>query len=116
MPARNGTGPMGMGPLTGRGMGFCVGAIAPETVNMAPGQAWGLRGGRGFRGQGGGGGRGWRNRVWATGLPGCRRVAVAPATREQQMDALKGQAANLEGLLGELRKQIEACEANKGGK
>lgn len=25
MPARNGTGPMGQGPMTGRAMGFCTG-------------------------------------------------------------------------------------------
>ncbi|MDN5334474.1 MAG: hypothetical protein PWP59_1736, partial [Sphaerochaeta sp.] len=25
MPRRNGTGPMGYGPMTGRGMGYCRG-------------------------------------------------------------------------------------------
>ncbi|MCD6310782.1 MAG: DUF5320 domain-containing protein, partial [Candidatus Eremiobacteraeota bacterium] len=27
MPGGDGTGPMGMGPMTGRGMGFCAVAV-----------------------------------------------------------------------------------------
>ncbi len=30
MPRRDGTGPEGHGPMTGRGFGFCAGAYAPH--------------------------------------------------------------------------------------
>ena len=40
MPRLDGTGPMGQGPMTGRGLGFCGGGAR---------QGWGCRGGYGFR-------------------------------------------------------------------
>ena len=51
MPGGNGTGPSGMGPMTGRGMGYCAGYSAPGAVNPAFGRGLGLgfRGGRGAR-------------------------------------------------------------------
>ena len=73
-------------------------------------------------------GRRWRNMFFATGMPGWQRAAagwptaggvppyaVAP-TREQQLDALKGQAEYFEGALGDLRKRIEEIEAEKAEK
>jgi hypothetical protein len=48
MPRGDGTGPMGMGPMTGRGAGFCTGFAAPGYVNPV-GYGCGLGGGRGFR-------------------------------------------------------------------
>jgi hypothetical protein len=54
MPGRNGMGPMGQGPMTGRGMGWCGGANA--AIDM-PQRGPGLGMGRG-RGQGQGRGRG----------------------------------------------------------
>lgn len=43
MPGRNGTGPMGKGPMTGRGMGFCRNGKS----NIGLGMGFGFR--RGFR-------------------------------------------------------------------
>ena len=63
MPRRDGTGPRGMGPMTGAGLGFCAGLAVPALLNMAFGRG---RGGRG-------GGRGWRNMFCATGLAGWQR-------------------------------------------
>ena len=57
MPAGNGTGPRGEGPLTGRAMGRCSGYPAGG-YTTAPG---------------GGCGRGMRNRYYETGLPQWRR-------------------------------------------
>ncbi len=118
MPAGDGTGPMGMGAMTGRGAGFCAGYGVPGYMNPVSGR------GRGFWGRGGGG-RGRRNMFYATGLTGWQRAAagwpmasgvpptaVAP-TREQPLDALKGQAESFEGALGDLRKRIEELEAEK---
>ena len=38
---------------------------------------------------------------------------MAAPTREQQLEALKGQAEYFEGALGDLRKRIDAIEAAK---
>jgi hypothetical protein len=43
MPAGDGTGPMGMGPMTGRAAGYCVGYPLPGFANP-----FGLGWGRGF--------------------------------------------------------------------
>lgn len=44
MPGRNATGPLGQGPMTGRGMGSCRTGVAS---NVQPGRGLGL--GRGMR-------------------------------------------------------------------
>ncbi|RLA83694.1 MAG: hypothetical protein DRG31_05855 [Deltaproteobacteria bacterium] len=59
MPWGDGTGPMGLGPMTGRGAGFCAGFPVPGFMNPMPGRRF-------F-----GWGRGWG--FWATGLPGWAR-------------------------------------------
>jgi hypothetical protein len=75
MPAGDGTGPLGMGPMTGRGMGYCAGYPTPGFANT-----WPARFGRGFfgRGFGAGFGRGRGNRFWAraTGMPGWYRAGI----------------------------------------
>ena len=58
MPRGNGTGPMGMGPMTGRRAGFCAGYPVPGFMNPIGGRL-GLRFGRG-RGMGMGRGMGRR--------------------------------------------------------
>jgi hypothetical protein len=60
MPRGDGTGPAGMGPMTGRAAGYCAGYPVPGYMNPV--------GGRGFGGRGRGGGRGRRNWYYATGL------------------------------------------------
>jgi len=65
MPAGDGTGPMGMGPMTGRAAGYCGGYDAPGWANPVPSRGFGLGWGRGGgRGRGGSWGRGWRHRNW----------------------------------------------------
>ena len=44
MPFGDGTGPMGLGPMTGRGAGFCAGFGRPGFTNPIPGGwLWGSR-------------------------------------------------------------------------
>ena len=123
MPGGDRTGPMGMGPMTGRAAGYCAGFGAPGSMNFAPG--WGYWGwGRGSGG-GRGGGRGWRNWYYATGLTGWQRSAAGmpfqgypnvydygfPAmTREQEIDLLKGQAEYLEDTLDSIRMRLKELE------
>lgn len=49
MPRGDGTGPSGMGPLTGRGAGLCNGYDTPGFRNAMPGRVNGLGQGRGIR-------------------------------------------------------------------
>jgi len=87
MPRGDRTGPAGMGPMTGRGAGYCAGYDRPGFANP-----WvGGYGGRGF----GGGGRGWRNMYYATGLPGWARAGYAPAA-PKQLEAIQARLADLE--------------------
>ncbi len=117
MPAGDGTGPMGMGPMTGRAAGSCAGYGTPGYMN--PGFGRGMGRGRGAWG-GRGGGRGGRNMFCATGLTGWQRASAgwmppypAAPTHEQELEALKGQAQYFENALGDLRKRIEEVEAQK---
>jgi hypothetical protein len=96
MPSGDRTGPMGAGPKTGRGAGYCTGHAAPGCANLAPG----FRGGFGLRRGGRGGG--WRHRFYATGVPG--RVALTP---EQEAADLKAQSEWLRGQLDVIQKRIE---------
>lgn len=68
MPWGDGTGPLGLGPMTGRGAGYCAGFPVPGFMNPWP---------RGF-GLGFGRGRGRGFRFWArfTGLPGWYRASI----------------------------------------
>lgn len=121
MPRGDGTGPMGMGPMTGRAAGICAGYEAPGYMNPGFARGAGFGMGCGFRGRGGGrgmfggAGTGWRNMFYATGLTGWQRSAAIP-TREQQVEALKGQAEYLAETLGDVRKRLEELEAGKTGK
>lgn len=47
MPRGNGTGPAGMGPMTGRGAGFCAGFGMPGYANRGDGGFFGR--GMGFQ-------------------------------------------------------------------
>jgi hypothetical protein len=126
MPGGDGTGPAGLGPMTGRAAGFCAGYPAPGYMNPIGGRGyWGW--GRGFRG----GGRGWRNWYYATGLPGWARAGYGwPAggavagqyasggtpyapdlTAQKELDALKGQAEYFEDALDGIKKRIEELES-----
>jgi len=67
MPFGDGTGPMGYGPMTGRGAGYCAGFNAPGFMNPWPRGGRGF--GRGFRGRGFGRGFGWRRWGFAPVAP-----------------------------------------------
>jgi len=45
MPAGDGTGPFGLGPMAGRAAGYCAGYAMPGYVNPIPGRGFWGRGG-----------------------------------------------------------------------
>ncbi|MCK4887706.1 MAG: DUF5320 domain-containing protein [Planctomycetes bacterium] len=111
MPGGNGTGPAGMGPMTGRGAGYCAGYSVPGYANSV--------GGRGFFGFGRGVGRGrgfiGRGFGWARGGYGSPAFGVAAygqvpfnqtATPQQEVDGLKNQAKYLEDALNGIKDRI----------
>lgn len=128
MPAGDGTGPLGLGPMTGRRAGYCAGYGVPGYANPFPRWGWWGWGWWRGRGWGGGWGRGFRWRYWyyATGVPGWARYGVPPAwsvppvapyaappTSEQEVDFLRSQAEWLKGQLEAIEKRIEELEKEK---
>ena len=113
MPGRDGTGPVGMGPMTGRGMGYCSGVATPGYANPVAG--------RGFRmgfgcGRGLGGGRGRRNMFYATGLPGWMRFGgyatpYQKPTPEIEKQVLKSQAEALQTEMDAVKRRLDEIES-----
>lgn len=107
MPRGDGTGPMGMGAMTGRRAGYCAGYGMPGFMNPAGGRGMGYgRGmGRGF-GRGMGWGRGWV-------MPGYPAPYAAPLAPQDESAALKEQAKYLSETLGEINKRLADLEKAK---
>ena len=127
MPAGNGTGPFGGGPMTGRAAGYCAGYSVPGYMNPIPGRGYGYgygggygfgRGrGRGFgfsRGFGRGGGRGYRASIAPYAYPAAPIYPALPAQMapedevrliEDDIKYLKGDLKAMEERLSELKKK-----------
>jgi len=107
MPFGDRTGPQGLGPMTGRGAGYCAGYPLPGR---------GL--GRGGRGRGWGRGRGFGRGPYPSGAPyGPYAPAYVPAYApsygpEDEMTALKDQARYFEEALQDVKKRIEEIESS----
>ncbi len=109
MPGGDGTGPMGMGPMTGRGAGFCAGFQMPGYMNPA----WGC--GTGF-----GRGRGFRRMYYLTGMPGWVRyghpaypvynVQYQSQSPAYDREFLANQAEFLENQLKQIKKQLKELD------
>ena len=103
MPRGDGTGPNGMGPMTGRGAGPCAGFPRPGYVN-AGGYCGGFSHGRGFR------------KMWdEPGFRGCGydNYPAYPAVEETDLDKkkiLKLQEKQLEMQLEQIKKRLESFE------
>ncbi len=98
MPRGNRTGPAGMGPMTGRGAGFCAGYNTPGFMNRPLGGGMGM----GFgRGRGMGNGFAWRQQ--AAWMPNVAPVAPDPW---QEMEILKNQAASLSQQMEAIQERI----------
>jgi hypothetical protein len=112
MPFGDGTGPRGLGPMTGRGLGLCA-------------EAWPGEWSGGYHGPAGvsgwGRGRGWNHGRRAIGLPGgagagrgrfggSRHVAWTP---QDELDYLKDYTLGLEEALIATRARMAELEKAK---
>ncbi len=118
MPRGDGTGPGGMGPMTGRGAGYCAGYSAPGYVNPVCGRVAGFGFGRGA-------GRGFgRGPVRASGpfaggylfygAPFQAPYASGEITPGREADMLKKQAAVLQDELEAVQRRVKELEPVKG--
>lgn len=106
MPGFNGTGPRGLGGMTGSGRGYCLSYVAPGTVL---GQGLGRQAGRGRQ-----------HCQSSINLPrrgrlrqkACLQDAVyaPPLSGQPELDFLKEQAVNLEAALEQAKKRIKELE------
>lgn len=115
MPWGDGTGPWGLGPMTGRGLGYCAGYPVPGFMNF-PGRGFGF--GRGF-------GRGFRARWFWRRFPWVvpRYVPVVSPTptpvqgnleyeysKEDELQDLKAEKEILEKELKAIEQRIKELE------
>ena len=122
MPGGDRTGPLGMGPMTGRAAGYCAGYSVPGYMNPVSGRGWGGFGrgwGRGAgRGRGWGRGFGWR---WA-GYPYAYGASAYPApygayasgpelTPQQEADMLKDQAKAMQEEIKAINSRLNELQS-----
>ena len=121
MPGGDRTGPWGLGPMTGRGLGYCAGYSSPGFTKGIPrGRGFGRGGGRGF-------GRGFWGRgrgFWGRGYfqepyygptpyypPYQQGVSTEPAREEEKayledmVKALEEEIKSIKDRLRELSKE-----------
>jgi hypothetical protein len=95
MPAGDGTGPSGMGPMTGRGAGYCAGYGAPGYANPMPGRGFGYA------------------PAWGAPPIGAYGPYGAPPAPEQETEFLKTQAEWLKEQLDAISQRIAELEQEK---
>ena len=96
MPGFDGTGPRGMGPMTGGGRGFCALPLPPAQPTYGGGGAYppyGVPWGMPYYGAG-------------PTAPGAGPF-VPQMTREQELDFLKNQAQVMRGHLEQIETRIQ---------
>ena len=122
MPRGDGTGPAGMGPMTGRAAGYCAGYAVPGFMNSVRGRgmgmAWGRGGGGGMgmargRGRGGGMGMAWRQGGGFAAAPFQAPYAMAEPTDEQQLATLRDQADWLKQQMDDVTARIQKLEQSQ---
>lgn len=126
MPRGDGTGPMGMGPMTGRAAGYCGGYGIPGYMNPIPGRGYGGGYGRGWgrgmygRGRGFGRGMGWGRGIgWGAGpgyyapMPYGYGPAYPQADPQSERQFLENEAKVLQEELEEIKQRLTDLEAQE---
>ena len=113
MPKGDRTGPMGLGPRSGRAAGYCAGFAMPGYMNPGGGRlgmgfAWGH--GRGYA---------WRRSFFPPALMPFYPAAYAgqpygqPVTREEEKAMLQNQAKMVQDQLNVINQRIAELEKSK---
>ncbi|MDD5504764.1 MAG: DUF5320 domain-containing protein [Candidatus Omnitrophica bacterium] len=105
MPAGDGTGPMGLGPMTGRAAGFCAGYSLPGCANAVYGRAYGAGRGFGMAYRAIGPRRRFCAAGYYDGYP--YGAEIAP---QDEADTLKRESGFLKGRLEEIYQRIAVLE------
>ena len=110
MPGGDGTGPNGLGPMTGRRLGYCAGFSVPGFMNpgFGLGRAWRRGFGRGF-------GRGfrWRARFFQPQI--AEQVipiqqATQPLTKSDEKQLLEEEKQYLQDELEAIKNEMQEIE------
>jgi len=114
MPGGDQTGPMGQGPTTGRGMGYCSGSQQPGFMSSGGSKGMRRRGGGG-RGFGGGRGRclqGQDNQYAPTVRPTLEKsdetssASMAASIHDRDVAELKEKNSQMEATLRQIQSQL----------
>ncbi len=113
MPWGDRTGPRGLGPMTGRALGYCSGYDTPgytKGPGMGFGRGWG--GGRGWgRGRGLGYGRAWgggyRSPVYAPAYTSYTPGVIPQISPENQLSMLKQEKSYLESEMNGIKSSLD---------
>jgi len=116
MPGGDRTGPMGAGPMSGRGAGWCAGYNTPGYANPVPGRG-GMGYGRGMgrgAGLGRGYGRGWgRGFAWRAAGPYYGASNLPAVTPQDEANILKNQAQALQEEIKAINARISELESKQ---
>ncbi len=106
MPGGNGTGPAGMGSMTGRAAGYCAGYSTPGYMNLGLGFGRGFGRGRGFR-RGIGRDFGYRTAAYYYPNPYSSSASISP---KQEADMLKEQLKAIQNEFDMVNNRIKELE------
>jgi hypothetical protein len=113
MPGFDRTGPMGQGPRTGGGFGYCgSGAGVGSFGGLRYGGGFG-RGRRNWRAYGGGFGYGRGPRFWGAGY---YPAVYPPVSRIEESDYLMDQIAQLKADIQAMEDRLAALDSDKESK
>jgi hypothetical protein len=113
MPRRDGTGPAGMGAMTGWGAGRCTGSSPADVIPGAGGRGSGRGPGRGFWGSCGAQ-RGFRG----AGLFGWMRFRQGDPSQNPApgKPSLEVQMQAMESRLDDIQRRLDGIEPGSSGK
>lgn len=118
MPGGDRTGPMGMGPMTGRAGGYCAGYPVPGYMTPVPGRGgfgYGRGWGRAFgRGRGFGRGFGWRWAAYGNPYYGNLPNSLPAYNPQTEAQMLREEARAMQEELDAINQRLKSLEAGSG--
>jgi hypothetical protein len=114
MPGFDKSGPVGDGPLSGAGRGFCRAAdkdyrgVIPGRAGFGRGLGYGFRGGRGFNRT--------RTRGFGREFSGNQSLSFASATGDMgsKLNMLKAETESMKSALDAINQRIDGLENSSG--